>query len=55
MVLLNTGHFKRLTTDHTAATERKIQKVLRKINLNSQSKNTKNYTQQAQHQLHFTV
>ena len=31
MVLLNTGHFKRLTTDHTAATERKIQKVLRKI------------------------
>ena len=31
MALLNTGHFKWLTTDHTAATERKIQKVLRKI------------------------
>ena len=34
MALLNTGHFKRLTTDHTAATERKIQKVLRKIKSN---------------------
>ena len=55
MGLLNTKRFKRLTTDPTAATERKIQKVLRKINLSSQSKNTKDYTQQAQHQLDFTV
>ena len=31
MALLNTERFKRLTTDHTAATYRKIQKVLRKI------------------------
>ena len=31
MALLNTEHFKRLTTDPTAATERKIQKVLKKI------------------------
>ena len=31
MALLNTEHFKRLTTDSTAATERKIQKVLKKI------------------------
>ena len=55
MGLLNTKRFKRLTTDPTAATERKIQKVLRKINLSSQSKNTKDHTQQAQHQLDFTV
>ena len=55
MTLLNTERFKRLTTDPTAATEQKIQNVLRKINLNSQSKNTKDYTQQAQHQLDFTV
>ena len=31
MALLNTEHFKRLSTDPTAATERKIQNVLRKI------------------------
>ena len=31
MALLNTERFKRLTTDPTAATERKIQKVSRKI------------------------
>ena len=31
MALLNTERFKRLTTDPTATTERKIQKVLRKI------------------------
>ena len=31
MALLNTEYFKRLTTDPTAATERKIDKVLRKI------------------------
>ena len=31
MTLLNTERFKRLTTDPTAATERKIQNVLRKI------------------------
>ena len=31
MALLNTERFKWLTTDPTAATERKIQKVLRKI------------------------
>ena len=31
MALLNAEHFKRLTTDPTAATERKIQKVLRKM------------------------
>ena len=31
MTLLDTEHFKRLTTDPTTATERKIQKVLRKI------------------------
>ena len=31
MALLNKEHFKRLTTDPTAATERKIQKVLKKI------------------------
>ena len=31
MALSNTEHFKRLTTDPTAATERKIQKVLKKI------------------------
>ena len=55
MGLLNIKRFKRLTTDPTAATERKTQKVLRKINLSSQSKNTKDYTQQAQHQLDFTV
>ena len=30
MALLNTGHFKRLTGDPTAATERKMQRVLRK-------------------------
>ena len=31
MTLLDAEHFKRLTTDPTTATERKIQKVLRKI------------------------
>ena len=31
MALLNTERFKRLTTDPTAITERKIQKVSRKI------------------------
>ena len=31
MALLNTEHFKRLTTDPTAVTERKIQNVWRKI------------------------
>ena len=31
MTLLNTERFKRLTTDPTAATERKIQNILRKI------------------------
>ena len=31
MALLDTERFKRLTTDPTAATEQKIQKVLRKI------------------------
>ena len=53
MTLLNTKHFKRLTTDPTAATEGKTQKTLK--NLNSQSKNTKDYTQQAQHQLNLMV
>ena len=54
MTLLNTESFKQLTTDPTGVTERKIQKVLRKKSLNSQSKNTKDFTQQAQHQLDFT-
>ena len=31
MAILNTDRFKQLTTDPTAATEQKIQKVLRKI------------------------
>ena len=31
MALLDTERFKRFTTDPTAATEQKIQKVLRKI------------------------
>ena len=31
MALLNTGRFKKVTIDLTAATEQKIQKVLRKI------------------------
>ena len=31
MVLLNTERFKKVTTDPTAATQRKIQQVLRKI------------------------
>ena len=34
MALLNAEHFKRLTTDPTAAAERKIQRVLRKIKFN---------------------
>ena len=55
MALLNTERFKRLTTDPTAATERNIQRVLRKIKSNPQSKNTKDYTQQAQDQLDFAV
>ena len=54
MALLNTERFKRLTTDPTAAIERKIRFEKNK-NLNSQSKNTKDYTQQAQYQLDFTV
>ena len=40
MALLNTACFKRLTTGPTATTERKIQKVLRKI----KSKFLKDYT-----------
>ena len=41
MALLNTKRFKR----HTEATGQKIQKVFRNINLNSKTKNTKDYTQ----------
>ena len=55
MALLNTEHFKRLTTDPTAATERKIQKVLRKIKSKFSEQECKDYTQQVQHQLEFTV
>ena len=46
MGLLNTECFKRLTADPTAATERKIQKVFRKIKSKFSEQNTKNYTQQ---------
>ena len=55
MVLLNTKRFKKITADSAAATERKIQKIFKKQNLNSQSRFTKHYTQQAQHQLDYTV
>ena len=55
MTLLNTERFKRLAIDPTTAAEQKLQKVLRKKNLNFQSQDTKYYTQQTQHQLGFMV
>ena len=43
------------TTDPSAATEQKIQKVLRKRKSENRCQNTRDYTQQTQHQLDFTV
>ena len=53
MALLNTEHFKRLKQILLQPQNERHKKL--KKNLNSQSKNTKDYTQQAQHQLDFTV
>ena len=55
MTLLNTERFKRLAIDPTAAAEQKLQKVLRKKNLNFQSQDTKYYTQQTHHQPGFMI
>lgn len=54
MALLHTERFQ-VTTDPTAATDKKIQKVLRKLKTKFSGRNTKDYTKQAQHQLDYRV